>query len=798
MGVQFPRMRIPTREEGKKMFLKLKKYTSFALIFTLLLSRVLFVSPAVFAQGVPTVPPPPAVNSAPPPPPPPNSVPAMPSIQSFPTVAPPPTNVPAPTIPSQPTNTVLPAVAPPLAGESIATNAPLSSPTPSPTGEGGSSTISPTGTSDTGSSSSVNDPANILTGAGSYNEAIEKVDQKLEVMNQNLAEMQNKIDAVSNSGSNFANLNTLSGQVSTGDSVSSVNLLNKLNSNMTGVGGFSVFNIYDTYLGDIKFQFADNGTTGGFSTASGTVSKNAVTGPASNNNAAAENSFTVKGANGNDAQLTNDIVLQAVTGNNTASFNTGDGVIKTGNATAVGNVVNMANSNISASQWLWGVVNIFGTLVGNIILPSDSGTTANQTGSPAVLTANENTGALSTNTATYTNTSDAQFETSNSSDIVSTVDASANSGNNTSSINTGGGFVHTGNTDTTVSISTIANTNTVKEDNTVWMIIVNEAGKWVGYIIGSPWGATSASNALPVSQTATGGGIQTYNTGTGALSDNNASFTNSDQTTVTSANSAAIANNIIVSSDTGNNEASVNTGAGVIQTGDAKSSLNLVNMANTNVVAKKFIAILVNVLGAWVGNAITPNAQNTTTNTTSEANTSSVPTPTPTAYQVPAFTEASSNVGNAGYVQEAPEDTTATQPASQQFPALVYYSYPQDTYTYVYETYPREYMQAVSTVNQQRQYVVTKKNTYKQMGVAPSQGDLGVAKQFKRGLFISPAFAKATEGSSIAAVLLSGASLKVSEKWLWVIPVALFIFFIRRRKKYDFSHYINALFEVIL
>src|SRR3989338_8817592 len=158
----------------------------------------------------------------------------------------------------------------------------------------------------------------------------EIIDKKLEIMNQNLAKMQNKIDAMTSTGFNYANLNTLDGQVFSGNTQAALNLLNKLNSNISGIGGFSVMNIYDNYLGDIVLNFTDGNPANAFSQASQTVSENSLTGPLSTNIADSQSSFTIKEATGNDAKIENDINLSAITGNNTASMNTGNGEIESG------------------------------------------------------------------------------------------------------------------------------------------------------------------------------------------------------------------------------------------------------------------------------------------------------------------------------------------------------------------------------------------------------------------------------------------------------------------------------------
>jgi hypothetical protein len=798
------------------MFNKQKKNISISLILILFFTRVFFFVPCVYGADltVPSVPSVPSFPSSSGGHHTPSEVPSVPTVPAVPTMAPQgtqsssnptassvsptvvsssPTNSPEPTGNTTQTTEVTPTG---TSGDSSGTSSSDNSQTGESESTGGSEgTDNSTGNT----TSSVNDPANTQTGAGSQNYASETLDQKMETLNKNLAELQNKIDAISNSGFNYANLNTLDGQVFTGDTVASLNLLNKLNSNMTGLGGFSVFNVYDTQYGDIVFKFA--GDSSSFASASPNVSKNATTGPYSENEAIADSSFTVKEAYGNDATIENDINLQAVTGNNTASYNTGNGSVTTGDATAIGNIINLANTNLNVSQWLIGVVNVFGTLAGNIILPKNNSASSNTTAQSSVLVDNQNTGSLSLNDASYTVNNTSSTTMDNSADVTSTLNVTANSGNNAASVNTGGGSVTTGSTDASVSNSTIANTNTVDEDGTVWMIIVNKMGKWVGEIVGNPWGSTAASNALPISQTGSGSGNQNYsttsqNSNTGYLSDNDATYNSTVNSTTTVENKASISNNITANADTGNNKAEYNTGAGEIETGDAKSGVALVNMVNTNVVAKKFVAVIVNVLGEFVGNVISPDqkssvadAGNTTSNSTNTNNantTTAQPTPTPTVYQLAQFTTVANNIGG---LTSSDSNTSFTQVINQA----------QENADISYQASLNDYQQAVSRVQNTKNQLFYKSKQLTQR--FPETYILGSPKTntLKRGSFVSPAFAKAVEGS-FPGILLGGATWKVNESWLWIVPFALLFIYIRRRKKIniDFGKYLNALLEVVL
>ncbi len=772
-----------------------KKLISLFLIFNLLFLGGFSAVGQVYSQSEPAPTSAPRAESTP-------SEPKPPSEEK-PASAPQQASDPQPESTAAPASTPVPAKNP---EQTDTTGQSTPTPDPSPTGSVDNSSIeSPSESSSADQQSegidnnadkiadgSVNDPANIGTGPFSDNFASEVNKKTEEIVNNNLAQLQNKIDAISNSGFNYANFNTLAGQVFTGDSVASLNLLNKLNSNMTGLGGFSVFNVYDTQFGDIVFKFADGSPVDSFVSSSPTVAKNSVTGPGSNNEALADNSFTVKEANGNDAQLVNDINLAAVTGENSASYNTGNGEIKTGDATALGNIVNLANTNLNVSQWLFGVVNIFGTLAGNIILPQNSADNNGNTNSAALLAQNSNTGPLSTNNVTYNANETSNYTSNNTADVLNSLNVTANSGNNTSSVNTGGGSVQSGSSDASVSNTTIANANTVKEEGTVWMVIVNEAGKWVGHIIGAPWGATSASNSLPLVQTGGGSGAQTYstlveNSATGSLSSNNATYNSTADTTVTSNNTASISNNITANSDTGNNIAGYNTGAGNIETGDAKVGLNLVNMVNTNVIAKKFVAVLVNVLGNFLGNVITPGQQNqklasnNSNGNSQTANSNTLPIPTPTVYQIPSF-NSPSNIG--GLPQTNNQTSLLADTGSTNNYA--------DNNSY----YPQEYEEAVQNVSVKQKRVISQAKILSK-GPETKYIVMSQANKLKRGIFISPAFAKATE-TSFAGMHLGGATFKVNESWLSVVPLTFLIILLRRRRKIDFSKYLNALLEIIL
>jgi hypothetical protein len=76
--------------------------------------------------------------------------------------------------------------------------------------------------------------------------------------------------------------------------------------------------------------------------------------------------------------------------------------------------------------------------------------------------------------------------------------------------------------------------------------------------------------------------VEATNSNTGADSDNDASVTIENNTTISSTNNANINNTISVSANTGNNSADKNTGDGSVTSGDITGSVSVTNTGNVN------------------------------------------------------------------------------------------------------------------------------------------------------------------------------------------------------------------------
>jgi hypothetical protein len=142
----------------------------------------------------------------------------------------------------------------------------------------------------------------------------------------------------------------------------------------------------------------------------------------------------------------------------------------------------------------------------------------------------------------------------------------------------------------------------------MWLVVVNEAGKWIGKIMGAPEGSNFAGSDGFQFEVGPNGEIMATNNGNGAGSTNNTSVSSNNNTNTEQNNTAAITNNLNLTANSGDNSASRNTGGNSnISTGDAKVVANLVNFVNNNITGGgKLFVTIVNVFGSWKGDLVTP------------------------------------------------------------------------------------------------------------------------------------------------------------------------------------------------
>lgn len=263
-------------------------------------------------------------------------------------------------------------------------------------------------------------------------------------------------------------------------------------------------------------------------------------------------------------QLDNDIKVAANSGNISLDDARKVGDATTGNSEAVANVVNLLNSAVAAQQSFLGIINIYGNLNGDILLPEGfiDGLIASNTPS-TVLSADD----------IEDETIRSQFKSVQA--INNDVTLSATSGSITAQDTARIGDITTGDARTNLTIFNLAGAQ-VSATNSL-LVFVNVLGEWVGFIINSPAGDTTA---------ALGGGLPSSLPATAIKSDASSAINN---TISVSANSGDIALNDI-------------RRAGNLRTGDATASANILNIVNSQISLSDWFGILfINVFGVWHG-----------------------------------------------------------------------------------------------------------------------------------------------------------------------------------------------------
>lgn len=443
---------------------------------------------------------------------------------------------------------------------------------------------------------------NSSNGSGSDNSAAVQETGSNDLSQQNSAVVDNALRSSAITGSNTSSDNVGNTKIATGDANVAGSSIAGLNTNLAGVS-VSEFNVSDNQTGDLVLDFGANCVLG--CSPAMVAAANSGNGSLSTNDATINNISSNDVNQSNNASLGNNMVLTADSGSNRASANTGgDTLITTGDANIDANAVSLLNNNIAGSVLL-GFVNIFGKLIGDIILP-ESVLQCESDCQAALLAANSGNGAGSQNTAEIDTNTNTTITQSNNADILNNLDLLANTGDNQTSNNTGGtASLKTGNVSLDSRVLNIINSNLT--GGSWWLVIVNKAGQWVGQIFGIPGTDMAGSQGTQFVEGASGE-ITAINSNNGTDSNNNAEISQNQNTEVSQENNARLVNNLSLNANTGNNRANDNTGGNTaITTGDAKIIANLVNFVNNNIIGGgRLVVSVVNVFGSWFGDFIAP------------------------------------------------------------------------------------------------------------------------------------------------------------------------------------------------
>jgi len=259
--------------------------------------------------------------------------------------------------------------------------------------------------------------------------------------------------------------------------------------------------------------------------------------------------------------IDNYMYLEAISGQNTIS-GADSAVIKSGDAYAGLNLINVANMNFIDSNYLLVTLNAFSDVNGDIVFPSANAFLSTLGSGP----------------------SSASVQTANSANVHNNITVDANSGDNTLETSAGGS-ISTGASGATSNVFNQINSSFIGGQNVTILFRIH--GDWVGEVFGAPQDL--------VWQEGPDGSVFVFDTGGGSGGGSGGNHS------VLTHNSASINNDVQVVALTGENKI---TGAetGIISAGNAYAGANIVNLANGTVVGRNWILAIINIFGDFKGN----------------------------------------------------------------------------------------------------------------------------------------------------------------------------------------------------
>ena len=400
------------------------------------------------------------------------------------------------------------------------------------------------------------------TGADSENNSSAEAINSFDVDNKNEAAITNNVELNAQTGDNKTSFNTGTGSGEFGETDSETNTINLTNINVTGDSWWLVIvNTFGSWRGTAIGSPSDMEISAGKNAVilspanSGIEARNSSTGPDSDNNASVKINHSTNIENDNEATINNDVVINATTGENETKHNTGHGYVDTGDIKAAANLINIANSNMTVSNWLLAVINVFGDWTGNIKFPegmsgaslSNDGEMLGNGGNNSSAS-NENTGANSENNSSNTTNNNNEINNTNTITANNNFNASTSTGDNTANYNTGDGNVDTGLASTILELLNDFNSNETSVNS------------------------SSSGNSE----------METGNFDTGSNSENNSSTENNNNNQISNNNETNFENDVNINNSTGGNSADYNLGIGGVNTRNGQTSGSMKNSANQN------------------------------------------------------------------------------------------------------------------------------------------------------------------------------------------------------------------------
>lgn len=357
----------------------------------------------------------------------------------------------------------------------------------------------------------------------------------------NNTDVTNSVDGTAKTGDAEVKDATVGGNATTGNASDITTLINTIASSSSLNGGSLqtfTYNINGSHNGDILIN-PDNILT----VSAGSATPNSCPTPTKNT---AMNNTTIN----------NLVNLFATSGNATVADNGVGGNATTGNATTEADIINLIEALISDRQSFLGVVNVNGSLNGNILLPASA--------VDSLLKPNQ---GVTTGNTTATN----NINVNNQINLSATSGTAAVTGNGL------GGNAKSGNATTILNTCNVVNSNIV--GGNVLLVFVNVMGHWYGLLMDAPAGTTNAALGGSISQDVSVPASQ-----------------------VTAINNETVNNVVNLTSITGNAAVRNNGIGGNATTGNASAVADVVNILGSQINLSGWLGVLViNVFGTWNG-----------------------------------------------------------------------------------------------------------------------------------------------------------------------------------------------------
>jgi hypothetical protein len=449
------------------------------------------------------------------------------------------------------------------------------------------------------------------TNEDSTNLTQDEVSQTLKVTNENQAAVETNLSVTSTSGENDLSQNQGEATLTTKETEIVANLINILNLNITG-SDFThlIVNLFGDMTGEVNLEKISEDYLCMDEDEVLAIARNVSTGDNSQNTALASYNQNLEISNQNQAALINNVDVKASTGENTLSGNEDNVDALTGRIKILTSIMNFINANFSGTDWYFAMVNIFGSLKGDLVLPDPNHYLANADGTLAV---NQGTGPNSQNLAGANSQDNISSQNDNNAQVKNRVDVTGDSGSNLALGNEDETTIDTGDVGLTAQIMNWLNYNLF---GTRWvMVVVNVFGQWMGKIIAFPGQgdiAAPESGTLVAMAQGQGGqetSVEAENQNTGEGSQNQAEASVSLNLDVANENKAYLENNVNIEGVSGRNETSGNEDKTNLATGWINLDVNLFNIVNFNVTGRNWMLLMVNVFGDFFGNIVFPHEE---------------------------------------------------------------------------------------------------------------------------------------------------------------------------------------------